>query len=50
MKYVVSACLLGDNCKYNGGNNYNEKVCKFLNDKKYIKVCPECFPSLTVVL
>lgn len=22
----VSACLVGINCKYNGGNNYNEKV------------------------
>ncbi len=48
MKYVVSACLLGDNCKYNGGNNYNEKVCKFLNDKKYIKVCPECLGGLSI--
>jgi len=26
MKIMVSACLLGENCKYNGGNNYNEKV------------------------
>ncbi|WP_242829403.1 DUF523 domain-containing protein [Butyrivibrio sp. WCD3002] len=22
MKIMVSACLLGQNCKYNGGNNY----------------------------
>ena len=22
-KVLVSACLLGENCKYNGGNNYN---------------------------
>ena len=26
MKIMVSACLLGQNCKYNGGNNYSEKV------------------------
>ena len=25
-KYIVSACLLGNNCKYNGGNNYNDKI------------------------
>ena len=25
MKVLVSACLLGRNCKYNGGNNYDEK-------------------------
>jgi len=28
MKIAVSSCLLGDNCKYNGGNNYSEKVIK----------------------
>jgi uncharacterized protein YbbK (DUF523 family) len=39
--YVVSACLLGENCKYNGGNNYHERVISFLNDKNYIAVCPE---------
>lgn len=27
MKVLVSACLLGENCKYNGGNNYNSAVC-----------------------
>ena len=26
MKIAVSACLLGENCKYNGGNNYSKKV------------------------
>ena len=29
MKIAVSACLLGENCKYNGGNNYSDKVIKF---------------------
>ena len=26
MKILVSACLLGENCKYSGGNNYNQAV------------------------
>lgn len=26
MKILVSACLLGENCKYNGKNNYSERV------------------------
>lgn len=26
MKIMVSACLLGENCKYNGGNNLSEIV------------------------
>ena len=37
----VSACLLGENCKYSGGNNRNEAVISFLNDKEYLAVCPE---------
>lgn len=38
---VVSKCLLGCNCKYSGGNNYNQKVVDFLRDKNIIPVCPE---------
>lgn len=39
--YLISACLLGDNCKYNGGNNANEKVIEFAKTHPYMKVCPE---------
>ncbi len=46
MKVVVSACLLGRNCKYNGGNNRNERVLKFLEDKEIIEVCPEVLAGL----
>ena len=41
MKIMVSACLLGQNCKYNGGNNYSEKVAKYLEGHEIIPVCPE---------
>lgn len=41
MKILVSACLLGENCKYNGGNNYCPKVAAFLNGHEVIPVCPE---------
>lgn len=44
---VVSACLVGVNCKYNGENNDNEKVKEFLKDKEYIVVCPEQLGGLT---
>ena len=40
-KVVVSACLMGRNCKYSGGNNYNEKLHKWLEGKEVIEVCPE---------
>ncbi len=44
---IVSACLVGVNCKYDGGNNDNEKVKEFLKDKKYVLVCPEQLGGLT---
>lgn len=46
-KIIVSACLLGLNCKYNGGNNEKEKVLKYLEDKEIIPVCPEIFGGLS---
>ena len=41
MKIVVSACLLGRNCKYNGGNNFDPRVAEFVRDREVIPVCPE---------
>ena len=44
MKYVlVSACLLGIHCRYDGGNNSNKAVLSLLEDKDIclIPVCPE---------
>lgn len=48
MKVLVSACLLGRNCKYNGGNNYNSKVAEFVKNKEIIEVCPEVLAGLGV--
>ena len=48
MKVIVSACLLGCNCKYNGGNNFDEKVAAFLESKEVIAVCPEELAGLGV--
>ena len=41
MKIMVSACLAGENCKYNGGNNRNEKVLQLMEENEVITVCPE---------
>ncbi len=46
MKIAVSACLLGENCKYNGGNNYNEKVVEFVKGHDIIPICPEIMGGL----
>lgn len=43
----VSACLVGINCKYSGGNNYNEKVFNLVKEGKAIPVCPEQLGGLT---
>ncbi len=44
---AVSACLFGENCKYNGGNNKNEELIEWLKDKKVIPVCPEVMGGLS---
>ena len=44
---LVSGCLVGINCKYNGGNNYNEKVFNLVKEGKAIPVCAEQLGGLT---
>ena len=46
-KVLVSACLLGVDCKYNGGNNYDEEIFKELEKYELIPVCPEIFGGLS---
>lgn len=45
---MVSACLLGRNCKYNGGNNYDPKVEALLKDHVAVEICPELMAGLGV--
>ena len=40
-KLLVSACLLGENCKYSGGNNYCAAVEQLKERYELIPVCPE---------
>ena len=46
MKIVVSACLLGENCKYNGGNNFSEDVKRLIEGHIVVPVCPEMMGGL----
>lgn len=48
MKILVSGCLLGHNCKYNGGNNLNKKVLEFLNGHEVVPICPESLGGLPI--
>ena len=45
--YLISACLCGVNCKYNGANNYNEKCNKLFISGKAVLICPEQLGGLT---
>lgn len=48
MKILVSACLLGENCKYSGGSNKNDKIIALGEKHKLIPICPECFAQLPI--
>ncbi|HHW60978.1 MAG TPA: DUF523 domain-containing protein [Syntrophomonadaceae bacterium] len=38
---LVSACLTGENCKYNGGNNLHPVFQKMAANQRALLVCPE---------
>ena len=50
-KILISACLLGENCKYNGGNNADAicagELAKLRQIYELVAVCPECMGGLT---
>lgn len=41
MKILVSACLAGVNCKYDGKNNLNKKIIKLMQEHEVVTFCPE---------
>ena len=45
-KILVSSCLLGLNCRYDGGNNYSKEVEEFLKNYEIIPICPEIMGGL----
>ena len=48
MKVLVSACIMGSNCKYNGKNNVNIRAINFLKDKEVISICPEVLAGMKI--
>lgn len=47
MMILVSSCLCGEKCKYNGGDNKNEAVMTLCEREPHIKVCPEVLGGLS---
>lgn len=50
---LISACLLGENCKYSGGSNRNEGLLQWRkrlemdNKAEFIPICPEVMGGLS---
>lgn len=38
---LISACLAGVNCRYDGTNKENEKILNIIKENRAILVCPE---------
>lgn len=47
MNILISACLLGVNCKYNGNNNNVPGIIEQMKNVILIPVCPEQLGGLT---
>ncbi|WP_031482947.1 DUF523 domain-containing protein [Maridesulfovibrio frigidus] len=43
---IVSGCLAGINCKYNGEDSSDERVIELVKKGKAVPVCPEQFGGL----
>lgn len=48
MKIGISSCLLGIQCKYNGGSNYNEDIIRLKEKYEIIPICPEVLGGLSI--
>ncbi len=46
--YIVSACLLGENCRYDGGNNFQKWIEDLKENHTICMVCPETLGKLSV--
>lgn len=41
-RILISACLVGDNCRYDGKNNLSPKIAALLEKYELVPFCPEC--------
>ena len=46
--YIVSACLLGEPCRYDGNDNLTDWVKELIEDHTVCMVCPETLGKLSV--
>lgn len=46
--YIVSACLAGIKCRYDGKGSENNDIIKLVKEGKAIPVCPEVLGGLSI--
>lgn len=44
---LVSACLVGENVRYDGNNSLNEKIRRLMDEGRALPVCPEVAGGLS---
>jgi len=47
MKYLISACLVGENVRYDGKNCYTEKLKQLVLTQQAVMICPEIAGGLS---
>ena len=45
---IISACLLGRNVKYSGGNNLTPWLAAYYDPALFLPLCPECIARLPI--
>lgn len=48
IKILISHCLLGENCKWNGRNNARELLLNIQDKVEFVPVCAEVFGGLPI--
>lgn len=48
IKYIVSACLAGERCRYDGGSNTIDEIALLVKNGSAIPVCPEVLGGLGI--
>lgn len=46
-KVLVSSCLLGEKCRYNGSGEEDAYVLEYIKDMKVYQVCPEVMGGMS---
>lgn len=47
-KYIVSACLAGERCRYDGGSNTVDSIKNLVENGEAVAVCPEVLGGMPV--